>query len=111
MENSASFDHKYNCLKPRSVTKKPPQPFTTSTLQQSANNEFRISPKETMKICQKLYEAGLITYMRTDCKTYSKEFISTAKNYITDKYGKEYINDNVDDLSQESKNLKMSPLW
>ena len=103
LENSASFDHKYNCLKPRSVTKKPPQPFTTSTLQQSANNEFRISPKETMKICQKLYEAGLITYMRTDCKTYSKEFISTAKNYITDKYGKEYINDNVDDLSQEPK--------
>lgn len=103
LEETASFDHIYSCQKPRKTTKKPPQPFTTSTLQQSANNEFRISPKETMKICQKLYEAGLITYMRTDCKTYSKEFISTAKTFITDNYGKEYINEKVDDLSQESK--------
>ena len=63
-----------------------------------------------MKICQKLYEAGLITYMRTDSKSYSKEFIEKAKDYITNAYGDEYINKDVDKLSErnESKPKKKS---
>jgi DNA topoisomerase-1 len=44
-----------------------------------ASNELHFSPKETMKLCQTLYEAGYITYMRTDSKKYSKEFIEKTK--------------------------------
>ena len=77
-------------------TKNPPKPFTTSSMQQSANNELRISPKEAMSICQKLYENGLITYMRTDSRTYSKDFINNAKSYITHKYGASFIRKDID---------------
>ena len=71
-------------------------PFTTSTLQQMASNELRYSPKDTMKICQTLYEAGYITYMRTDSKTYSKEFVEKAH-----KSGKEvHVWGKVDDRKE-----------
>ena len=51
-----------------------------------ANTELRVSPKETMRLCQTLYEKGKITYMRTDSKTYSKEFINLAKGFIENKW-------------------------
>ena len=103
LEESVNFNHSFNCGSKRTTTKNPPQPFTTSALQQSANSNLRISPKLTMKICQKLYENGLITYMRTDSKTYSKEFISKASKYIEKEYGKEYLHDNVDSLSERKE--------
>ena len=108
LEDSVSFDHKYICDKPRDTTKKPPVPFTTSSLQQSASNEMHISPKDTMAICQKLYEAGLITYMRTDSKIYSKEFIDLVKPFIKNKWDEMYIHPEVDLLSekQEKKSKK-----
>jgi DNA topoisomerase-1 len=93
LEESVNHDHKFKCKNPRTTIKKQPQPFTTSTLQQKASNEFHYSPKETMKLAQKLYEKGYITYMRTDSKAYSKEFIGKAKNYITEKYSKKHILD------------------
>ena len=60
---------------------------------------MHVSPKETMSILQKLYEGGYITYMRTDSTTYSEEFLKTAKPYITDKWGKDYLHEDVDRLS------------
>ena len=84
----------------KNVTKKPPEPFITSTIQQSANNLMHISPKETMQICQRLYETGYITYMRTDCKVYCKEFLETVKPYITDKYTTSHIHPEIDKLSE-----------
>jgi DNA topoisomerase-1 len=97
LEGSIEFRHIYTCSQPVKVIKPPPMPFTTSRLQQTASNELRYSPKETMRLCQKLYEAGHITYMRTDSKTYCKEFIETAKEYILRNFPAEdtYINENI----------------
>lgn len=74
-------------------------PFITSTLQQEASSKLNFKAKRTMSIAQKLYEGidigeetvGLITYMRTDSIRLSDSFISEAKSYITDKYGKDYV--------------------
>ena len=88
-------NHTYTRTNPEITFKTPPQPFTTSRLQQVSSNELHVSPKETMKICQKLYEAGFITYMRTDSNKYSGEFIETAKEYILQKYENKYLNPNI----------------
>jgi DNA topoisomerase-1 len=91
LDKSADFSHIYTCSQPMKILKQPPQPFTTSRLQQVASNELHYSPKETMRICQLLYEGGYITYMRTDSKTYSGEFLTYAKEYIIKTYDALYI--------------------
>ena len=111
LDGSAEFDHIYSCTKPVIVFKKAPEPFTTSRLQQTASNELHFSPKETMKVCQSLYEGGYITYMRTDSKKYSKEFIDSTKEYIVRTYEDKYINENIDSLINnreinEEENIK-----
>ena len=68
----------------------PAAPFTTSTLQQEASRKLRFSVSQTMSIAQKLYEHGLITYMRTDSTNLSSLAISTAKNFICNNFGEEY---------------------
>ena len=98
LDGSAEFDHIYSCTKPEIKVNKCPEPFTTSRLQQTASNELHFSPKETMKVCQSLYEGGYITYMRTDSKKYSKEFIDSTKDYIIRTYNEKYINENIDRL-------------
>jgi len=100
LKGSATFSHMYSCSAPEKVCKKPPEPFTTSRIQQTASNELHFSPKETMTLCQNLYEAGYITYMRTDSKTYSREFIESAKEHIVRTYaeGEKYIHENIEAL-------------
>jgi DNA topoisomerase-1 len=98
LDGSADFSHIYTCSQPVKVYKKQPEPFTTSTLQQTASNELHYAPKETMRICQLLYEGGFITYMRTDSKTYSQEFINSTKEYIIRNYEAKYINENINNL-------------
>ena len=100
LEESVNHDHKYSCSKPKQTTKSPPTPFTTSSLQQKASSELNVSPKDTMSICQKLYEGGFITYMRTDSTTYSVEFIEKASEFIKEKYGDDYLHENVMQLSE-----------
>ena len=102
LEQSVEHNHIYTCSKPRQTTKNPPIPFTTSSLQQKASSELNISPKETMSICQKLYEDGFITYMRTDSTTYSLEFIEKASDFIKDTYGDEYLHEQVTKLSERA---------
>jgi DNA topoisomerase-1 len=92
LDESADFSHIYTCSQPVKVYKQPPEPFTTSRIQQVASNELHYSPKETMRICQLLYEGGYITYMRTDSKSYSEEFINNASEYINKIYSVDYFN-------------------
>jgi len=80
-------------------SKQPKLPFITSTLQQEAHSKLGFNAKKTMTIAQKLYEginigtetAGLITYMRTDSTRLSDNFIDTAKSYIKEQYGSNYV--------------------
>ncbi len=69
----------------------PSAPFITSTLQQEANRKFGFSARDTMSIAQKLYENGLITYMRTDSTNLSGQAINAARNEVEKQYGEEYL--------------------
>lgn len=68
-----------------------PQPFMTSTLQQQASALYGMNPANTMKIAQKLYEAGHITYMRTDKAVLSEEAVNAAKEWVKTAYGEEFV--------------------
>ncbi|MDL2320671.1 DNA topoisomerase I, partial [Alistipes sp. OttesenSCG-928-B03] len=70
--------------------KSPAPPFTTSTLQQEAGRKFGMSVSQTMSVAQKLYEHGLITYMRTDSVNLSKQAIGAAKEAVTNLFGAQY---------------------
>ena len=71
-------------------TRTPAAPFTTSTLQQEASRKLHLPVSTTMSIAQRLYESGLITYMRTDSTNLSGLAINSAKEYISGEYGPEY---------------------
>jgi DNA topoisomerase-1 len=77
-------------LEKKPVKKSPAPPFTTSTLQQEASRKLRYSVARTMLVAQKLYEAGKITYMRTDSVNLADQALDSAKKQITQEYGKEY---------------------
>ena len=70
---------------------KPRAPFITSTLQQAASTKLSFTVKRTMRVAQKLYEAGHITYMRTDAPSLSKESIQDARNFIGERVGEKYL--------------------
>lgn len=71
-------------------TRNPSAPFTTSTLQQEASNKLGFSPRSTMQLAQRLYEAGHITYMRTDSVNLSGQALSAMTNFIKGQYGEQY---------------------
>ena len=72
-------------------TRRPSAPFTTSTLQQEASRKLRLSSKNAMRVAQRLYENGYITYMRTDSTTLSESALSAARQQARDLYGAEYV--------------------
>lgn len=82
--------YKVGDLETKPTKKSPAAPFTTSTLQQEAARKLYLPVGITMQIAQRLYEAGLITYMRTDSVNLSKEASDAAQAEITKSYGKEY---------------------
>lgn len=95
-------NQKYSILNIRKGTrkKKPPLPFTTSTLQQEASKKLNMSTQKTMRLAQELYEGvnikrrgnvGLITYLRTDSTRVSEQADARCRDYIRDYYGEEYI--------------------
>ncbi|PIU10434.1 type I DNA topoisomerase [Candidatus Kuenenbacteria bacterium CG08_land_8_20_14_0_20_37_23] len=83
----------------KQISKKSPAPFMTSTLQQDAHNKLGFSSRQTMYIAQNLYEGvkigeeqiGLITYMRTDSLNLSETFLANARDFISQKFGHEYL--------------------
>jgi len=70
---------------------KPSAPFITSTLQQAASTRLGFGVKKTMMMAQRLYEAGYITYMRTDSTNLSKEAVEACREYILENFGKRYL--------------------
>ena len=76
------------------IKTKPRPPFITSTLQQAASTRLSFNVKRTMRVAQKLYEGGHITYMRTDAPSLSKESITDARNFIEEKIGNKYLTSN-----------------
>ncbi len=82
----------------------PKAPFTTSTLQQTASTRLGFSPSRTMGVAQKLYEAGLISYMRTDSTNLSETAVGQIKDVVTAKYGKEFLSPHV--YKTNSKNAQ-----
>ncbi|WP_419026333.1 type I DNA topoisomerase [Emergencia sp.] len=93
--------------------KKPFAPFTTSSMQQEASTKLNFNTKKTMLVAQQLYEGveikgqgtvGLITYLRTDSVRISDEAKAAAASFITDKYGKEYLGNNV--YSNKKKDIQ-----
>lgn len=82
---------------------KPSAPFITSTLQQESNRKLGLSSRDTMRSAQKLYEEGLITYMRTDSTSLSQEAIKAARDCVVDLYGKDYLSEDVRIFTTKSK--------
>jgi DNA topoisomerase-1 len=104
LEKNAAFSHKMTIEDPKEKERTPPKPFNTSTLLQSVHNQLHYSPKQTMHLCQKLYQAGYITYMRTENTKYAKPFLECAEVFILEKFGSgEYLG-NMDDLENKDKN-------
>lgn len=90
LEACKNIDFSVLDVQTKPAKKQPAAPFTTSTLQQEASLKLGFSVGRTMQIAQKLYEAGKITYMRTDSVNLSDQAIAGAKNEIVSAYGKEY---------------------
>ena len=85
-------------------TRKPYAPFMTSTLQQEAGRRLHFTSERTMRIAQRLYENGHITYMRTDSTSLSKQGLSAARNSATSIYGAEYVADSPRVYDRKVKN-------
>ncbi|WP_340077753.1 type I DNA topoisomerase [Leptobacterium sp. I13] len=92
LEKNKTAIFKVASLDTKPAKKYPSAPFTTSTLQQEASRKLYFSVGKTMSVAQRLYEAGLITYMRTDSVNLSNEAIAAAKNEIEKSFGKKYSN-------------------
>ncbi|KZF00364.1 DNA topoisomerase I [Rhodococcus sp. EPR-279] len=87
-------------------TRKPYPPFMTSTLQQEAARKLRFSSERTMRVAQRLYENGYITYMRTDSTTLSASAISAARTQATELYGPEYVHPTPRQYTRKVKNAQ-----
>ena len=101
LTRSLTFEHVYSCSDLQTKYKPTPLPWNTSTLQQACCSKLSISPKSVMESCQLLYEAGHITYMRTDNTRYCNDFLHLMTEYISKRYGLEFntpVQDNGSEL-------------
>ena len=105
---------KINEVKKRSIKKKPPAPFITSTLQQSASTSLGFAAKKTMYVAQQLYEGieiatgsqGLITYMRTDGLYIAKEAVNAIRKLVLQSFGDKYLPKNPPEFKKKVQNAQ-----
>ena len=91
LEQLIGADFRASAIENTPGTRKPAPPFTTASMQIEANSKLGYSTRSTMQAAQALYQAGLITYHRTDSLNLSKQALSSMAQYIESKYGKEYV--------------------
>ena len=91
LEQNIDAVFQLSSVEKKPATKSPTAPFTTSTLQQEASRKLGFTVSRTMQNAQRLYEAGLITYMRTDSVNLSKQALVQAASVIESNYGEEYV--------------------
>jgi DNA topoisomerase I len=101
-----STDFKVTTITPRTVRRAPYPPFSTSTLQMEASRKLGFGAKRTMQVAQKLYEEGLITYMRTDGISVSVDAINDARKFIEKDYGAKYVPDSPRMYKTKVKNAQ-----
>ncbi|MGF1535386.1 MAG: type I DNA topoisomerase [Elainellaceae cyanobacterium] len=98
-----SHPHKVIHLEAKQTKQSPPPPFVTSTLQQAAGQKLRLSPEQTMKVAQTLYEKGYITYMRTDSVSLAAPFRQAVRQYL-----QQHDPDNVPQSATRHRGVKGS---
>ena len=96
--NTIDFKHTITIQPPVFEIHPSPSPFSTSLLQQKACSELNLTPENVMAICQKLYENGHITYIRTTGTKYSSTFVDIIKKYIIQNHGETYVNEKINDI-------------
>lgn len=113
LKNLQKLNYRVANIITKETKKKAPEPFRTSTLQQSANKKLGLSSKETMAIAQQLYEGiqlkergqqvGLITYMRTDSLNLAEEFVNNCRDFISKQLGADYLPAKANKYTTKSK--------
>ncbi|MDA1014337.1 MAG: type I DNA topoisomerase [Planctomycetota bacterium] len=93
-------------IESRNQVRNPYAPFTTSTMTQEANRKLNMSSEMTMQVAQRLYEAGHITYMRTDSVNLSGEAITAARECVERRYGKDYLSAEPRQFTNKSRNAQ-----
>jgi len=102
----AAQDFRIALVERKKASRYPAPPFTTSTLQQEAARKLRFSAKKTMQVAQKLYESGIITYMRTDAVNLSKEAIAACREAISRYFGESYLPKSAKEYKNKTKNAQ-----
>ncbi len=93
-------------IEKKRTTSKPPAPFITSTLQQAASSRLSFGAQRTMRIAQSLYEAGHITYMRTDSTNLSADALKMVRTYINDEFGQKYLPEKANVYASSNKSAQ-----
>ena len=99
----SGVDFEVGEVEKKPVLRHPSPPFTTSTLQQEANRKLNLSVRQTMQVAQRLYEAGHITYMRTDSVHLSGQALGAARRKVESMYGEEYLSESPRNYKTKAK--------
>lgn len=106
MQRLEKTDWQITEIKERNEKRRPYAPFTTSTMQQEANRKLGMTARQTMQTAQRLYEEGIITYMRTDSVHLSEEAITASRKSVEARYGTDYLSDKPRQFTNKSRNAQ-----